>query len=188
MQYGIWLPFAVVGYVLWTLWANRREGRWLRLIGWGGAAVALMAVLAWVYPLAALRQINLDPNEFPPAGMNTLHAYSLPLSALVGLAPSEDTKTLGHVLVWLIWGGIGVALLARFRQGRQAVVAGDLPSELTPTAPVSRPYPGQWFWLIMALGPLVMALGPDITIGDTVIPLPYLLLHNALHGQYRVPS
>jgi hypothetical protein len=38
------------------------------------------------------------------------------------------------------------------------------------------------------LPPIIMALGPDITIGNITIPLPYTLLHDLLKGQHRSPS
>jgi hypothetical protein len=38
------------------------------------------------------------------------------------------------------------------------------------------------------LPPIVMALGPDITIGNTTIALPYFTLHGLLNGQHRSPS
>lgn len=187
LQFWVWLPFAAWGYVLWTLWVNRQDRRWLPLLGWGLLAAAIMAGLAWVYPLAALRQVNLNPNEFPPAGLTTLHAYSLPLSALIGLAEPVETKTLGRVLAWLIWGGIFVGLIYYFRRNKSVGAT----YQVAPTGnflSATSPRPGQWFWLVMGLIPLVLALGPDMTIGDTTIPLPYALLHDLLRGQHRIPA
>lgn len=178
LQFWVWLPFAAWGYVLWTLWAQRRDGRWLRLLAWGLLALALMAALAWFYPLAALSQITLDPNEYPPAGLTTLHAYALPLAALVGLAEPVETKTLGRVLVWLLWGGVVIGLL---RRQRHPSVNPALSAHLPPR-------PGAWFWLALALLPLVLALGPDATFGGITIPLPYAWLHEALRGQHRIPA
>jgi hypothetical protein len=45
----------------------------------------------------------------------------------------------------------------------------------------------RWFWLIVAAGCFVLALGPYLEIGDTRIDLPYALLHRLLGGQYRTP-
>lgn len=180
LQFWVWLPFAAWGYVLWTFWRKRHERGWLPLLGWGLLAAAIMAALAWVYPLNALRQINLDPNEYPPAGLTTLHAYSLPLSALVGLAEPVETKTLGRVLAWLIWGGIVVGLLYRFRGNGQRPVGANRRFASTS--------PGAWFWLALGLIPLTLALGPDVTVGGTTIPLPYRWLHDLLRGQHRIPA
>ncbi|HTP08543.1 MAG TPA: hypothetical protein VMP08_09850 [Anaerolineae bacterium] len=45
----------------------------------------------------------------------------------------------------------------------------------------------RWFWLIVALGCFILALGPFIEIGGTRIALPYTLLHHLLGDQYRTP-
>jgi hypothetical protein len=173
LEYLIWLALVGWGYLLWTLWAARRNLR--PVILWGLVAAALMGVLAWIYPLSALVQVNLNPLEFPPAGLETLRHYALPLAALVGLAPNEEVRTMGHVLVWLMWAGI---LLAWLRWRKRDFPALSFPAN----------QPGAAVWLGLGLVPLILALGPDITIGSTTIPLPYMLLHNALHGQHRVPS
>ncbi|MBI5666698.1 MAG: hypothetical protein HZC41_01710 [Chloroflexi bacterium] len=186
LQFWVWLPVAAWGYVLWTLWRQRRG--WLPLLGWGLLAVAIMAALAWVYPVNALRQINLDPNEYPPAGLITLHAYSLPLTALVGLAEPVETKTLGHVLAWLIWGGIAVGLLWRFRGSTARVGANRRFAPTDDATPGTILRPGAWFWLALGLIPLVLALGPDVTFGGATLPLPYAWLHDLLRGQHRIPA
>ncbi len=45
----------------------------------------------------------------------------------------------------------------------------------------------RWFWLIVAAGCFVLALGPYIEIGGARIALPYALLHQMLGNQYRTP-
>lgn len=45
----------------------------------------------------------------------------------------------------------------------------------------------RWFWLIVAVGCFVLALGPYLEIGGTRIDLPYALLHRLLGSQYRTP-
>jgi hypothetical protein len=45
----------------------------------------------------------------------------------------------------------------------------------------------RWFWLIMAIGCFILALGPFVEIGGTRIDLPYALLHRVLGNQYRTP-
>jgi hypothetical protein len=173
LQFIVWLPFAVGGWVLWTLWANRRERRWLPLIGWGVLSVAIMGALAYMYPLAALSQINLsNTDEFPPAGLKTLYAYSMPPEALIGLAPNIETRTLGHLIPWLTWLAV-ILLLIRRTRARYIV------SETTPPL---------LLWLLLALIPITFALGPDIAVGETRVPMPYMLLHALLGGQHRIPG
>jgi hypothetical protein len=45
----------------------------------------------------------------------------------------------------------------------------------------------RWFWLILAVGCFILALGPYIEIGSARIDLPYALLHRLLGSQYRTP-
>jgi hypothetical protein len=45
-----------------------------------------------------------------------------------------------------------------------------------------------WFWLLVAVPPLVLALGPDVEIAGASVALPYRWLHDALGGLYRFPS
>ncbi len=188
LEYVVWAPIGVGGYVLWTLWATRRNGRWLPIVGWGVVAAAIMLGLAWFYPLAALLQVNLDPNEYPPAGLGTIRTFSVPLSALFGLAPNVPTRTLGHVLVWLVW--MVVALWVIGRLTRRPALLGNTSTSATlgDDSIRGRPYPGRWLWLLLVLPPLIMALGPDTTIAGIDVPLPYLVLHTLLKGQHRVPS
>jgi hypothetical protein len=44
----------------------------------------------------------------------------------------------------------------------------------------------RWLWLGIGLGLFILALGPRLQ--GTNIPLPYLVLHNLLDGQYRMPE
>jgi hypothetical protein len=45
----------------------------------------------------------------------------------------------------------------------------------------------RWFWLIVAVGCFILAVGPYIEIGGTRFDLPYALLHRLLGNQYRTP-
>jgi hypothetical protein len=45
----------------------------------------------------------------------------------------------------------------------------------------------RWFWLIVAVGCFILALGPYIEIGGARIELPYALVHRLLGNQYRTP-
>jgi hypothetical protein len=45
----------------------------------------------------------------------------------------------------------------------------------------------RWLWLIVALGGLILALGPYVDLNGTRIDLPYTVLHRLLGNQYRTP-
>lgn len=190
LQYAIWLPFLLGPVVLWTLWAKRRARAWLPLVLWGAVAVGIGLVLIYVWPLHALLQVegSSNPYEFPPAGLHTVRWYALPPSALVGLAPVGDDRTLGRVFVWLMWlavmGGVG-AIRAGLSPAPTLKPASDgtRPND----GRQERPWPSRWFWLIFAVPPLLLSLGPDLFIGETRIVLPYLWLHDLFAGQYRNP-
>lgn len=173
LEFAVWLPFLLGPYVLWTLWRRRDDRR--ALILWGSAILAMTAALLLVWPLQDLLAVpnRTNPDEFPPAGMNTIRAYALPIEALVGLAPLEADRTLGRVPVWLMWGG-GVIAVLRWLRNRAA--------QSVPSA-----HPPAWFWLLIALPPLILSLGPDVTLAGQAIRLPYLPLHELLNGQYRNP-
>jgi len=178
LQYPLWLPFTLGPYALWTLWAARQSRR-RALVGWGALALAVMVALTLIWPLPALLQIRQDPLEFPPAGLDTARAYSLLPGALLGLSPLSDDRTLGRLLPWLVWGGSAVMT---FRRRSTQTDAG-----VTAQPPLATRAPSPWFWLLIALPPLILALGPDVTIGGAQMPLPYLPLHWAMSGQYRNP-
>ncbi len=167
LQFLVWVPFVVAPYALWTLWTLRRERRWLAPVICGVVALAGAGVLSWFYPLAALREVNLNPAEYPPAGLTTLYHYSLPPAALFGLAPNEEVRTLGHVLPVLFW---AVLILLVWR--RRSRERGRFPL----------------LWLLLIVPPLLMAFGPDIEIAGVHIPTGYMLLHELLKGQHRIPS
>jgi hypothetical protein len=45
----------------------------------------------------------------------------------------------------------------------------------------------QWFWLALAIAPLVLSAGATITIAGTTITMPYVWFHNMLDGVFRGP-
>jgi hypothetical protein len=202
LEYVIWVPITIGGYSLWTLWVTRKQRRWVPLVVWAIVSIIIMLGLAWIYPLGALLQVRWDPNEFPPAGLGTLRAYSLPLPALIGLAPLFESRTLGRFPVWLAWAAIVLSVVETVRQRRNVPAPNRTDKSLVnaessnPEAPPTKPestaklnfQPSKWLWLVLMLPPIVMALGPDITIGNITIPLPYLALHGLLNGQHRSPS
>jgi len=131
----------------------------IRLILLGFVALIVMGALLLIAPLPALLKGDIGPTS--PARYLTARAYSMPLSAYLFMPGTED-RSVGRVIMALVL----LALVFRSRQ--------------TPRI--------RWFWLAAAILPLVLSLGPDVQLGDTLIPLPYRLLHDAMNGLYRFPS
>lgn len=137
----------------------------IRLAVLGALALAITFGLSWVFgPLRPT--LDFDASDLEPARLLTLRYYSLPLRALY--APTlgrvqrlgfERDETLGLLLVALI----AVALVVR---GANRL---------------------RWFWLGAAILPLLFALGPDLDVFGTRVPLPFRLVHEAFHGQMRTP-
>jgi hypothetical protein len=46
----------------------------------------------------------------------------------------------------------------------------------------------RWLWLACVPIPLILAAGASVTIGDSVIPMPYRWLHALFGGMYRYPE
>jgi hypothetical protein len=123
-----------------------------------GALAALLA-LALAYAIAPLRQmLAYDADDLVAANDYTLRAYSLPLKALV--VPGAGDLSLGRLLIPLVIAGLLVRRRPRVR----------------------------WFWLLAALPPLVLALGPEITLAGATIPLPFRLVFDLTEGQLRTPA
>jgi hypothetical protein len=150
---------------LWAFFqASDRRVR-LRLILLGLLALVFTFSLAWFLgPLQPTLDFTSD--QLPPARLLTLRYYSIPLRALLLPEPGrtqrlgfERDETLGLVLVLLVL--VGLLVRTRDRQ--------------------------RWFWLVAAILPLVLVMGPDINLFGTRIPLPFRLIHEAFHGQMRTP-
>lgn len=166
---ALWGGLLLGPYALYMLVRAPNRSARLRLVALGGVAVALTVGLAWW--LGPLRQTLEFPTEqLPPARLLTLRHYSISLKSLYWPSAGatypingERDETLGVVLVVLFWGTL---LLARPRNARRE----------------------RWFWLLAALPPLILALGPDEDIFGVRVPLPFRLLHTLFHGQMRTPA
>ena len=171
LQYLMWLPLVTGFYALYQFvraegWRARAE-----LAAPGAAALAVMLALGAMAPLPAMLQV--DSSQFVPADLRTPRAASLRLGALL-LSPGDNDGGFGRWLVLLTVGGVLVAGAGRalplLRQGESGARDRE-----------------RWLWLLTAVAPFVLALGPDIEIGAQVIPMPYRLLHDLMGGQYRNP-
>ncbi|MBI5958832.1 MAG: hypothetical protein HY866_08865, partial [Chloroflexi bacterium] len=195
----VWLalllgPFALLTFFQAEGWRTRA-----RLVFLGVFAVGIMLALAWIIgPLQPL--LDSDMDAFSPLSYQTARDYALSLKVWEWQPQQGEPRGFGMLLVVVT--GIALVMLV----GRLFSLPLDRKTRAQQAAPLHNTLPpfsaqrgkGQGdrgkqsfplngrFWLLVALPPLILALGPDITVNGTQIPLPFRLLHNLTSGQYRV--
>jgi hypothetical protein len=127
----------------------------------GAVWLTVVMLAAFIVPslFAPLPQL-LAANQlnYPPARLEDAAAFAFPLQNLL-MGSANGDFSIGVLLPILTL----LSLPFLRRDGRR------------------------WFWLIVAVGCLVLALGPYADIGGTRIELPYTLVHRLLGQQYRTP-
>lgn len=161
-QYIMWILMILVPYAFSQFLSpgfRSDRGRRYALLARLGLAVLVFACLALLYPVSQLLQ--LDTSGYPQATLKTPIYYSFPISAF--FQGGEDDFTIGLIIVPVT---IVVWVLGGARKG------GGL-------------------WLAIAVAALLLALGPYPSLephsATFRLPLPYLVLHKLLRGQYRCP-
>ncbi len=162
LQFPIFTAFLLAPYVLVTLWRARR-----RLMGLivAGAVVALVTLpLAWF--LGPLPYIFKFTGTLAPGTVED--RPGIPLSGFVLMSPT-----------WWIWSSpslgafVTVALIL-------TLIGGLIWKRQRPTR--------RWLWLILAIPPLLLALGPNLAVGSTTIALPpFRLLYAQTNGMFKMP-
>ena len=191
-----WLP---LGLLLWDLTLERRTVRWALALGvcayltlmtnaevfiwllltlplymlyglltqstwrarWQIIGLGLVVAVTALAPALIMplpQQQQLNWKEYPPEDLRTVRSNSLTFETLY--SPSAEVEkylTLGQTLPIMV-----LAALAMTGKRRE-----------------------RWLWLGMGLISLTLALGPYID--NPSHPLPFMLLYNLFHGQYRSP-
>ncbi len=172
LQFPIFTSFLLVPYVLLTLGRSRHK---LKLIGAGVVAAIVAAPLAWFFgPLPYILRFSgtLTPGTVEDRP-------GIPLSGLVSM--SQDwwhwaSPSLGAFMTLVLIASLLGGLLLKRRRAA--------PLRKPPTKVDA----GRWFWLALALPPLLLALGPNLQIGASVVPmLPFRLLYDLTNGMFRMP-
>ena len=154
----IWVAVLLGPYALLTLFETRDGRERLRLVLLGGLAIIVTLVLAWFLgPLQPL--LAFDSDSLTPVNYTMIRWFALP-PQIWKLTPELVEPQ-----------GMGVLLVAL------TVLALFVPSKDR----------RRWFWLAVAIPPLLLALGPDITILGVRIPLPFRILHWIQGGHVRTP-
>lgn len=164
LQYMMWVPLILGPYALVRILSKKvrsDQKRLYNLLARLGLALVVLAGLTLLYPVPQLQSLSVS--RHPEASAGTADYYSLSLSTFVKRESADRTMGLLitplTLIVWVL-GGRGK------KQGA--------------------------LWLAIAAFSLVLALGPYIPLKiqsrDLRLPLPYLLLHRVLDGQYRCPA
>ncbi|HEX3052275.1 MAG TPA: hypothetical protein VHP83_16565 [Aggregatilineaceae bacterium] len=166
--WGAWLTDPVVNlwnvlllgpFALLTLVQAQDRAARVQLVLHGLLAIAVVLICAWLIgPLQPLLKADMD--AFTPLGYQTARDFALSLKIWEWQPQKGEPRGFGMLLVFLTV----MALLMRSANHRR------------------------WFWLLVALPPLILALGPDITIGGTLVPIPFRLVSDLTDKQYRVPA
>ncbi len=163
-QQAMWTLLLLAPYVVYTLIKPRRHGDTEKSVKLR-ASVSLWLVLimlgAFIIPalFAPLPQlIEANRLNYPPAQLEDTAHFAFQVSNLFTRSDNGDF-TIGLVLPIL-----ALASIPFVRRDRE-----------------------RGFWLIMAIGCFILALGPYIEISGTRLELPYAWLHRMLGNQYRTP-
>jgi hypothetical protein len=155
----LWTALVLGPYALLTLVQAGNHKARMRLVLLGGLACGTVLGLAWfIAPLPPL--LDADLGAFSPLDYQTARDFSLSPKVWSWQAETGEPRGFGILLVLL-------TVTALFFSAKD------------------RP---RWFWLLVAIPPLILALGPDVDIVGVRVPLPFRLVHSLSHGQYRVPS
>jgi hypothetical protein len=157
-QHALFAAFLLIPYGLWTL-----TKRGLTPILFGMLSLGIALALLWVAgPLPYL--LRFDRSSLSPQPIANAFGIPFPAGYISRLSPYQRALSLGALPI------VGTAAALIFKARRRVYV---------------RPH---WLWLLMALPPLILSLGPFITIGDTQVATPYVAFHNLFGGLFRVPA
>ena len=162
LQFPIFTAFLLAPYVLFTLWRTCKR---LQVIGVGLVVAVVALPLAWF--LGPLPYILHFTGILAPGTVEDRPGIPFPFGFLTMSQTwwEWSTPSLGaFVTVVLIVTLIGGLLWKR---------------------KVSRT---RWLWFALLLPPMLLALGPNITIGSAIIPMsPFRLLYTQTNGMFKMP-
>jgi hypothetical protein len=160
LQYIVFAAFLLIPYGLRSLWRAPNSAR-LRLVLLGGLAVSVALILLWfIGPLPDL--LRFDRSTLTPGSAGERPGIPFPLGYVWNF---QDAVMLSPgfyiptVGLFLLPAAL-IALLMRRRA---------------------------WFWLWVALPPLVLSLGASINVVGVNIPLPFEWIHPLTGGLFRYP-
>ena len=162
LVYSVLLLFP---YGLLTLARADRPAR-ARLVALGGLAVLSAVALGWLAgPLSYL--LAFDRSALAPATPQGTHSIPFPRGFFWREPHGSDAITLGALAVPALL----LSVLASVTVLRGRVRDRE-----------------RWFWLAVALPPLVLAVGATVTLGGHTVRTPYYWVHGLLGNMFRRPD
>ena len=159
-QLMLFLAFLLIPLGVLTLVQQRNWTARLHVIGRGTVALAMMTALLWFAgPLPYILTYNFGAL----APMPIENAGGIPLLGYLWRFGTYDrTVTLGSLVIPLLV--IALIVGRRVRERRRL------------------------FWLALAIAPLLLSMGPSITVDGAQLSMPYVLLHRLFGGLFRSPA
>ncbi len=182
LQFPIFVAFWLVPYALWTLWKIFRSSSGSRysvlMTIFVSSALALIigASLLWFAgPLPYMRSFT---GALAPGPVEDRPGIPFPRGYL-SLDPVWwwwNTPTLGGSVIILLIISLVVSFILLRRRAKNGV----------PNTVHSNRV-GRWFWLLVLIPPLLLSMGPNITLFGVSIPMPFRILHAVTAGNFRMP-
>jgi hypothetical protein len=183
-QHLLFLAFLLIPYELLTLFPQRTWAQRARLIGSGLIALGLVVGLLWlVGPLPYI--LSFDRSTLSPMPIENAQSIPFPLGYLWRYNTFDYRQiTLGAIVFPALFITLIISLIClplplsiAWRGGRGVRTVADTQKRV-PT----------WFWLALVVVPLLLSVGPFITLGGSQITTPYYVFHQLFGGLFRVPA
>ncbi len=162
LQFPIFVAFLLAPYALYTFWRAKKR---LPIIFAGLLTLAIAFALLWFAgPLPYMRSFT---GTLAPGGVEDRPGVPFPggYLSMYDVWWNWNTPTLGGFVTIVTIISLIVAL-SRLRR--------RMPSD-------------RWLWFVLMLPPLILSMGPNITLFGMSIPMPFRLLHTLTNGMFRMP-
>jgi hypothetical protein len=187
-QYAIFLAFLIVPYAALTFLEAKTWSARVRLVAFGGLAVALMAVLLWFAgPLPYL--LKFDRSALSPQPIQDAQSIPFPDGFFGRFSTYDRILTLGSFILPVTLISLLFSLIIWLRR-RKSQSFSPLRVRGGVGGGVSKPIHDRrrWFWLALTILPLVFMPGATITIAGTPVSTPYVAFHYLFNGLFRSPG
>ncbi len=164
LQYLIFALFIVVPFGLRTLIYSRKKLNLIAIV-----ILASLISLALAYFAGPLKYILMFEGKLAPGDAFDRPGIPFP-SGFLSMSETWwewDTPSAG---LFIMLYGVTALFVSVGMTVRRKLIAKE-----------------RWFWLIIALPPLILSLGPHLNLFGQQIPLPFVWLHQITNGMFRMP-